>query len=157
MPREHRYATSLTWTGNRGTGTSGYRDYDRSLESLAEGRPVLLGSSDRVFRGDEERWNPELLLVAALSQCHLLSYLHCCASAGVVVIAYRDEASGVMIEDGRGGGSFSEVVLRPRVTVAEEEMVDEARSQHHLAAERCFIAASVAFPVRHEPEVFVSG
>lgn len=150
---EHTYATTLTWTGNRGPGTTGYRDYDRSHDTAADGRPTLHGSADRVFHGDPSRWNPELLLLAALSQCHLLSYLHCCVEAGVVVTAYRDAATGTMIEHGHGGGHFSEVVLRPRVTVADAAMTDAALQLHEPAAGRCFIAASVNFPVAHEPEV----
>lgn len=152
----HTYATTVTWMGNRGTGTTGYRDYDRSNETAAAGRPTLSGSSDPAFRGDASRWNPELLLLAALSQCHLLSYLHCCASAGVVVTDYRDEASGTMAEDTHGGGRFTEVVLRPRVTVADPAMRKQAGQLHEQAAERCFIASSVNFPVRHEPEVEVA-
>jgi organic hydroperoxide reductase OsmC/OhrA len=149
----HDYATVLHWTGNRGSGTSTYRAYGRDCESSAAGRPPILASSDPVFRGDADRWNPELLLVAALSQCHLLSYLHCCATEGVVVTDYRDEASGTMAEDRRGAGSFVEVVLRPWVTVADPEMVELAGSLHGEAAKRCFIAASVSFPVRHQPEI----
>src|SRR5215207_2186609 len=106
MSRKHRYEVSCVWTGDRGAGTADYRAYDRSYETTSSGRPTLEGSSDAAFRGDAERWNPELLLVAALSQCHLLSYLHRCAVGGVT-------------ESADGGGRFAEVVLRPIVTVAE--------------------------------------
>jgi organic hydroperoxide reductase OsmC/OhrA len=153
---EHRYALTTTWTGNRGTGTSGYRDYDRAVTIEIDGKPTLLASSDKPFRGDPSRWNPEDMLVAALSECHLLSYLHACVQAGVVVVAYEDHATGTMIEDGRGGGSFAEVVLRPRVTVAEAAMTDAAAAAHEQANEWCFIANSVSFPVRHEPTVVVA-
>ncbi|SIT78266.1 OsmC family protein [Microbacterium sp. RU33B] len=156
MIGEHRYALASTWTGNRGSGTSGYRDYDRSVEIAVEGKPTLLASSDKPFRGDPTRWNPEDLLLASLSECHLLSYLHACVTAGVVVVAYRDDASGVMVEDGRGGGAFREVVLRPRVTVADASMTDAATAAHAQAREWCFIANSVNFPVRHEPTVVVA-
>ncbi len=152
MDRTHRYAVTTTWTGDRGSGTSGYRDYDRSHTTTADGRPALLGSSDPAFRGDPARWNPELLLVAALSQCHLLWYLHLCSEAGVVVTGYRDGAAGVMVEDA-GGGRFTEVVLRPEVVVADAAVVERARALHAEAGRRCFIASSVAFPVRHEPVV----
>jgi len=155
MSREHRYRTVLTWTGDRGTGTSGYRDYDRAHRVDAEGRPPILGSSDPTFRGDPGRWNPEQLLVASLSQCHLLWYLHKCAEAGVVVTGYADHAEGCMTED-RDGGRFTEVVLRPRVTVASADMVDAARRLHADAHRACFIAASVNFPVRHEPVIGVA-
>jgi organic hydroperoxide reductase OsmC/OhrA len=154
---EHRYALTTTWTGNRGTGTSGYRDYDRAVTIEIAGKPTLLASSDRPFRGDPSRWNPEDLLVASLSECHLLSYLHACVQAGVVVVAYEDHATGTMIEDGRGGGAFAEVVLRPRVTVAHASMTDAASAAHAQANAWCFIANSVSFPVRHEPTVVVAG
>ena len=114
------------------------------------GRPPIAGSSDPAFRGDPERWNPELLLVAALSQCHLLSYLHRCAVNGVTVTAYSDRAAGVMREADDGGGRFEEVVLRPVVTA------ERAEALHREASERCFIAASVNFPVRHEPRTMVA-
>ncbi len=156
MIGEHRYALSTTWTGNRGTGTSGYREYDRSATISIAGKPDLLASSDKPFRGDPSRWNPEDLLLAALSECHLLSYLHACVQAGVVVIAYEDDATGTMVEDGRGGGAFTEVVLRPRVTVAEATMTDAALAAHTQAHAWCFIANSVNFPVRHEPVVTVA-
>ncbi|BDV30174.1 OsmC family protein [Microbacterium terricola] len=157
MLGQHRYALQTTWTGNRGTGTSGYRDYDRSVTIAVAGKPELLASSDKPFRGDPARWNPEDLLLASLSECHLLSYLHACVQAGVVVVDYSDEATGVMVEDGRGGGAFQEVVLRPRVTVAEPAMVPAAEAAHAQAREWCFIANSVNFPVRHEPTVAVAG
>ena len=150
---EHRYELTATWTGNRGTGTSGYRDYARDVTIEVEGKPDLLASADRPFRGDSSRWNPEDMLIAALSECHLLSYLHACVTAGVVVTSYRDTATGLMREDGRGGGAFAEVMLRPRVTVAEADMIEAAEQAHHQAHEWCFIANSVNFPVRHEAVV----
>ncbi|MFE6995159.1 OsmC family protein [Microbacterium sp. NPDC057659] len=153
---EHHYALTTTWTGNAGTGTSGYRDYRRDVTLQVEGKPDLLASSDKPFRGDTSRWNPEDLLVASLSECHLLSYLHACVTVGVVVTSYRDEATGVMREDGRGGGAFAEVVLRPQVTVADSSMVEAAEQAHHQAHEWCFIANSVNFPVRVEPVVTVA-
>src|SRR5918994_6308403 len=153
---EHRYSVRTTWTGDRGTGTSGYRDYDRAVTIRIDGKPELLASSDKPFRGDPTRWNPEDLLLAALSECHLLSYLHACVQAGVVVVAYSDEASGLMVEDGRGGGAFRGGVLRPRVTVADASMTDAATAAHAQANAWCFIANSVNFPVRHEPTIEVA-
>lgn len=156
MPTDHRYSTTLTWTGNRGTGTSTYRDYGREHEATSGDKPVLLGSSDPSFRGDAARWNPEELLVVALSQCHMLAYLHLCAVNGVVVHAYADEASGTMRTHG-GAGEFVEVTLRPRVRVAEEAMAEAAMKLHDDAHGACFIARSVSFPVSHEPRVGVTG
>ncbi len=155
MIGEHEYTVRSRWTGDRGTGTSGYRDYDRAVVLSVAGKPDLEASSDKAFRGDPARWNPEDLLVAALSECHLLSYLHAAVTAGIVVHAYEDTASGLMVEDGRGGGSFREVVLRPVVTVADAAMSDAALAAHEQAHDWCFIANSVNFPVRVEPMILV--
>jgi len=165
VSKHHSYRVSVSWTGNRGEGTSGYRAYDRSHEvtagprdqapdSRARGRPrPIEASSDPAFRGDAGRWNPEQLLTAALAQCHMLWYLHLCAVAGVVVTAYWDDAVATMTEDADGGGCFTEVVLRPRVTVSSPDMIEKANGIHRDAHEKCFIARSVNFPVRHEPAV----
>jgi organic hydroperoxide reductase OsmC/OhrA len=156
MGHTHEYATRTEWTGNTGSGTARYDAYVRRHTTSAAGRPDLPASSDPAFRGDADRWNPELLLVAALSQCHMLSYLHRCALGGVTVMAYVDDAVGTMREDGRGGGRFEAVTLRPVVTVAAAAMADRAQALHAEAAARCFIAASVDFPVGHEPAVVVA-
>ena len=155
MARNHKYETRSVWTGDRGQGTADYRSYARTYDTTSPGRPAIPGSSDPAFRGDDDRWNPELLLVAALSQCHMLSYLHRCAVSGVVVTGYEDAAEGVMVETDDGGGHFADVVLRPLVTVAEAGMVERAQALHEDAAVLCFIAASVNFPVRHEPRAVV--
>ena len=161
MIRTHSYDVTVVWTGNRGSGTSGYREYGRDHEVTVSGdeagdagRPQpIAGSSDSAFRGDPGRWNPEQLFTAALAQCHMLSYLHACAAAGIVVTGYADEAHGTMTETTDGGGHFIEVVLRPRVTVASPDMVAKAAGLHREAHQKCFIASSVNFPVRHEPVV----
>jgi organic hydroperoxide reductase OsmC/OhrA len=150
---EHRYALTADWTGNTGTGTSGYRDYRRDVTIAVEGKPDLLASADKPFRGDASRWNPEDMLLASLAQCHLLSYLHACVTVGVVVVSYRDQATGTMKEDGAGGGAFVEVVLRPEVVVAEASMIEAAQKAHAQAHDWCFIANSMNFPVRHEATV----
>ncbi|WP_051133472.1 OsmC family protein [Nocardia paucivorans] len=152
----HHYECSTEWTGARDHGTIDYRSYDRAYVSRAPGRPDLVGSSDPAFRGDPSRWNPELLLVAALAQCHLLWYLHLCAVDGVTVLGYRDDTRATMTENGDDGGRFTQVELRPVVTVASDEMVDRARELHAEAAARCFIAASVNFPVTHTPTIEVA-
>ena len=117
--REHGYAVQVRWTGNRGEGTSSYRGYERNHEIKVGDKPVISGSSDPAFRGDRSRYNPEELLVASLSACHMLWYLHLCANAGIVVTAYSDDATGTMVETVGGGGQFSEVVLKPAVSIEE--------------------------------------
>lgn len=153
MAKTHRYEVTVTWTGDRGEGTSSYRTYSRDHEVDAAGRPPIAGSSDPTFRGDPGRWNPEQLLVASLSQCHMLWYLHLCAVGGVVVTGYVDRPVGTMAESVDGGGRFVEVLLRPQVTVAAERMVDRAVAAHEQAHRMCFVANSVNFPIRHEPVV----
>jgi organic hydroperoxide reductase OsmC/OhrA len=149
---DHHYALDVAWQGNRGTGTSGYRDYGRDVLLRAAGKPDLLGSADPTFRGDKARWNPEELLVAALAQCHLLSYLHSAVTHGITVVAYEDSPVGTMSQVGQGG-RFTSVTLRPRVTITDAAQVELAREIHHEASENCFIAASVSFPVLHAPTI----
>lgn len=152
---DHHYEVVVTWTGNRGDGTSGYRAYGREHEVASEGKPVLPGSAEPSFRGDASRWNPEELLVASLSQCHMLWYLHLCADAGVVVQSYTDRPRGTMVMDSGGSGKFTQVVLRPAVAVAGPGMVDPAQQLHEPAHANCFIARSVNFLVMCEPIVRV--
>ena len=154
----HQFSVDLTWTGARDTGTATYTSYGRDHVLTAGDRPPLPGTSDPGFRGDPDRWSPEDLMVGALSQCHMLWFLHLAATTGVVVVGYEDAASGTMRIEAAGHGQFTEVVLRPRVTVrnaalADGRPVDDAllADVHHRAHEHCFIARSVNFPVRHEP------
>ena len=151
----HEYAVAVRWTGNLGAGTRGYRAYARDHEIRAAGKPPIAASADPAFRGDAGRYNPEELLVAALSACHMLWYLHLCADAGLVVEEYADEAGGTMVTGPDGGGRFEEVVLRPRVLLAAGGDAAHAEALHARAHDLCFIAGSVRFPVRCEAEVRV--
>lgn len=154
MARSHRYEVQVTWTGNTGTGTSGYRDFARDHEIGGvgkPGKPVIPATSDPAFRGSAERWNPEELLVASLSQCHMLWYLALCAQAGIIVTAYSDHPVGTMNENTDGSGSFVDVTLHPDVTITSPDRVQDASNLHEEAHRMCFIANSVNFPVRAEP------
>jgi len=154
MNRPHRYRVDVVWTGNRGTGTDGYRNYSRNHVIRVPGKPELAGSADPTFRGDAARHNPEDMLVAALSTCHMLSYLHMATVAGVVVTDYRDAAEGTMVTEG-DGGHFTDVVLRPVVTITAASDPAKAEAAHEAAHCACFIANSVNFPVRCEPRIVV--
>lgn len=149
--RQHKYSTTVTWTGDRGEGTRSYRGYDRAYDTTASGRPTLQGSSDPTFNGDSSRWNPELLLVASASQCHMLWYLHLASTRQIVVTHYEDNAEAVMIEERSGAGRFAEIVLRPAVTVSKSSMIDDAQALHADASAHCFIANSLNFKVQHVP------
>ncbi|WP_407682417.1 OsmC family protein [Pseudocalidococcus azoricus] len=155
MKDTHHYQATITWTGNLGTGTSSYRAYERSHTIEILNKPAIFGSSDSSFRGDPSKHNPEELLIASLSACHLLWYLHLCADAGVVVVNYSDQATGVMVVDKDGRGYFTEVMLNPIVTVSEISMMNKAFELHERAREFCFIANSVNFPVKHHSTINV--
>jgi organic hydroperoxide reductase OsmC/OhrA len=148
----HHYAVRVAWTGNRGTGTNGYREYGREHLITAAGKEPISGSADRSFHGNADRWNPEELLLTALTECHLLSYLHVAVRHGVTVVAYTDDAVGAMVQTPDGGGHYTSATLRPRVTITDPAQVELAQSLHAEAARLCFIGASVNFPVAHEPE-----
>ncbi len=152
MNGEHNYKLALKWTGNKGSGTSGYRAYERSHTISIDSKPDILTSSDPVFRGDKTKHNPEELLLASLSSCHMLAYLHLCAVNKIIVMEYTDNAEGSMIETPDGGGHFTEVILHPVVTVKEKSMLDKANELHSKANELCFIAQSVNFPVHHKAD-----
>lgn len=153
----HQYKTYLNWTGNLGKGTKNYRVYSRDHEISTEGGLLPIpGSSDPAFRGDPERYNPEELLLASLSACHMLWYLHLCAVNKVVVTAYSDQATAEMEENEDGSGQFSRATLFPEVTVETVEMQEKALQLHHEAAKLCFIARSVNFSVSHEPVVSIA-
>ena len=153
MHNPHRFTTELTWTGNRGTGTSSYRDYGRDHEITAPGKTLAIpASSTPAFRGDAGRYNPEELLIGSLSGCHMLWFLHLCAQAGITVTAYADNAEGTMRLNAGGSGEFTEVVLHPRAQYAQAPAREQIEDLHHRAHELCFIARSVNFPVRCNPE-----
>ncbi len=150
MKRDHNYNTSIVWTGNRGTGTSSYRAYERSYDLSAPGKTTIAASADATFHGEAAKWNPEEMLLAALSSCHLLSYLHLCADAGITVLTYSDNAEGSMRMNPDGSGQFISVTLHPVITIAAGHDISQANALHHRAHELCFIANSVNFPVACE-------
>ncbi len=156
MAKTHIYELDVTWTGNTGSGTSGYREYARAHDVSADGKPTIAGSADPSFRGDPERWNPEELLVASLSQCHMLWVLALCAQEGIVVTGYTDHPTGTMVQTPDGGGYFTEVVLRPVVQIADRRHRDALADVHERAHHLCFIANSVNFDVRCEAQATVA-
>ncbi len=151
MAHEHNYKLTAVWTGNKGDGTKNVRTYDRSHTVSIPGKPDQLLTTDNAAVGDKSKLNPEDLLVTALSSCHLLSYLYLCSMEGIVVTAYTDNATGIMIEKASGGGSFKEVTLNPTFYVTADNMVEKAIALHHKAHEICYIANSVNFEVKCNP------
>ncbi len=154
MSEEHFYKAKVVWTGNEGAGTSAYKAYSRAHEISGDGgKATIFGSADPIYRGDAARYNPEELVVAALSGCHMLWYLHLCADAGVVVVDYRDESIGKLMVAADGNGKFAEVTISPRVTITNNSDAELASELHHKAHEFCFIANSMNFPVYFNPTI----
>jgi organic hydroperoxide reductase OsmC/OhrA len=151
--KQHTYEIRVDWTGNDGKGTESYRAYRRDHVIASEGKPAIPGSSDPGFRGDRTRYNPEELLVASLSSCHMLWYLHLCAVNHVTVLEYADAASGIMQEREDGSGVFIRVLLRPSVKISGGDDRAKAIALHEEAHRLCFIANSVNFPVETSPEI----
>jgi organic hydroperoxide reductase OsmC/OhrA len=150
----HHFATHLVWTGAESGATVSYEAYSREHRIDIEGKPSLVGSAAPAFRGDPTLHNPEDLLMAALSSCHCLSYLALCAKSRITVVAYEDSATGIMARVD-GVTRFTEVVLHPRVTISAGSDAEKARALHTRAHSICFIANSVNFEVRNEPEILV--
>lgn len=153
--KEHHYQATIEWTGNKGTGTDNYKNYERDHNISIALKPTILGSSDPAFRGDKTRHNPEDFFVSSLSSCHMLWYLHFCSVNNIIVVEYTDIVTGLMIEETDGKGRFTEVTLNPTVVVTSKDMVEKAKELHHKANEYCFIANSVNFPIKHNPTVVV--
>ena len=148
---KHQYKSRLVWEGGA-RGTAEYASYDRSYRIAIDGKAGINGSADAMFKGDKSKLNPEDLFVAAISSCHLLSYLALCARNGINVASYEDDASGTLALNPDWSGKFDEVVLHPRVTIASGDL-DLAIKLHETAHEQCFIANSCSCPVRNEPTV----
>jgi len=155
MNSQHTYQLTLIWTGNKGTGTDSYRSYERSHVISIENKPDLFLSADPAYRGDSTLYNPEELLLASLSGCHMLWFLHLCSDNGIVVTNYLDHPIGHMQLTPDGGGKFTEVTLQPEVTVSHKSMLNQLDELHKLANQRCFIANSVNFPVHHRPTYLI--
>lgn len=155
--RLHHYAVEVTWTGNTGSGASSYSGYTRDHDISSVEKATISGSSDPVFRGDRTRYNPEELLVASASACHMLSYLHLCSVNGVVVLSYEDRPTGEMEEVVGGVGAFVRVDLHPAVTITSASDAKLAEALHDEAHRNCFIANSLKVPVMLHPRITMQG
>ena len=153
MGKKHDFPARIIWTGNKGTGTSAYRAYDRTWDMALDGKETVHCSNDPMLGGDPSKYNPEDLLITALSSCHMLWYLHLCSQAGVTVTAYEDNPIGIGESEPDGSGEFVEAILKPRITITNDSNVDTARAIHDEIHNYCFIARSVKFPVSYEVEV----
>lgn len=157
MSKTHDYAVDLTWTGNKGTGTSSYRAYSRDYTVSVANKPDILGASDPAFLGDPSRHNPEDMFLASVASCHMLWYLHLASAVGIKVVSYKDSATGTMVLNTDGSGEFSSITLRPIVGIDDPQQTDKARALHDEVGALCFIARSIKVPIRHEITVVADG
>ena len=155
MAKIHQYQATLTWAGNKGSGTMDYRSYDRSYIISIDQKPDIMGSSDSAFLGDKTKHNPEDLLLASLSSCHMLWYLHLCSQNEIIVMEYKDTPVGDMQENPDGSGHFTLVTLNPVVVITDESQIEKANALHEKANKMCFIANSCNFPIKHQPKCIV--
>ncbi|MGI9402288.1 MAG: OsmC family protein [Rhizobiaceae bacterium] len=153
MAKNHDYHSKILWTGNKGTGTSAYRAYERTWNVEIEGKPVINCSNDPLLGGDPSLHNPEDLLISALSACHMLWYLHLCANAGVIVTSYCDNPVGTGETEANGAGKFLRAVLRPKISITADSDMKLAEKLHDEIHKYCFIARSINFPVTCEAEI----
>jgi len=154
---EHDYTARVVWTGNRGQGTASYRAYGRCWNVETPGKPVIHCSNDPLLGGDPALHNPEDMLIAALSACHMLWYLHFSSNAGIAVQGYSDDPVAVGETDADGASRFLHATLRPEITVPAGTDLAKADALHHEIGKVCFIARSVNFPVRHEARYVTQG
>ena len=155
MAKILEYSANIDWLGNLGKGTETYTSYSRLYKISGENKEEILASSAPEFRGDKTKYNPEELLIAALSSCHMLFYLHLCAVNKINVISYKDNASGKMEMNKKGGGKFIEATLKPEIVIKNKDKQELALKLHEEANELCFIANSCNFPIKHEPIILV--
>ena len=150
MAKQHDYTARIEWTGNRGDGTRSYRGYDRTWDIATPGKPTIHCSNDPLLGGDPALPNPEDLLLASLSACHMLWYLHLASAADIVVLSYQDNPVGMGETSPNGAGRFLGATLKPQIVIEEGGDLAEAEAIHHRIHQYCFIARSVNFPVRYE-------
>ncbi|WP_079736510.1 OsmC family protein [Salegentibacter salegens] len=154
--KKHQYKLNLKWTGDEGKGTLNYKSYNRNYKISAEGKnSEINGSADPAFLGDKSKYNPEDLFLSSIAACHMLWYLHLCSTHKIIVVAYLDNATGVMEETSNGSGKFTEVSLNPMVKVTEESMISKANELHKEAGRMCFIANSCNFEIGYNPTTIV--
>lgn len=148
--KEHDFTAQVVWTGNKGEGTKSYRSYTRDWSVTTPGKPEIKCSNDPLLGGDPSLHNPEDMLIATVSACHMLWYLHLASSAKIVVTSYTDNPVGTGQSEPDGTGRFISAVLRPEITVERGTDLAKADQIHHEIHKHCFIARSVNFPIRYE-------
>ncbi len=153
--KEHVYTTTCNWVNVKPGAEFKYDAYSRDHMLQVPGKLGLQLSSDAAFRGNSGLHNPEELLLASVSSCHMLWYLHLCSSSGINVLLYTDVAEGTMQEQVNGSGKFTQIILHPVVTIADAAHTEQALNLHANAHKMCFIANSCNFDILHLAKIIV--
>ena len=142
---QHEFSLRAEWNTTQ-SSPHPKRGFLRDVVIQAEGPGELHGSAAKPFHGDPERWNPEQLMLAALVECHILSYLYVAGEAEIPVekVSVRGELT---LDSGANGGQITGATLYPEVWVADAMLLPRARQLHEEAHRQCFIARSVNFPI----------
>lgn len=140
---DHHFTSTLRW--QRTSVDFAYDHYNRGHEVVSGSGVTLPSSATTAFKGDADRINPEEMLLAALSSCHMLTFLAIASKKRFVVDAYDDDASAVMEKNANGKLAVTTATLRPRVRFSGEKQptAEELEHMHHVAHGECFIANSV--------------
>jgi organic hydroperoxide reductase OsmC/OhrA len=146
------HTAKISWS--RGDGDFLKGKYSREHTMAFDGGVVVPASSSPSVvplpYSNPANVDPEEAYVAAISSCHMLSYLYLASRHGFQVDAYQDEAVGSMAKNEHGVPWVSEVTLHPRITYGGEKLPTAADVEklHHLAHEQCFIANSIKTQVK---------
>ncbi|WP_052467164.1 OsmC family protein [Psychroserpens damuponensis] len=152
MMLKKQFKVNAKWSSKNALGVS---INGKTHQVFIDGKPSLTISAAKTFKGDESQYNPEDLLLTALSSCHMMSYFYVCAQNGIELIDYKDNAIGTLELKADGSGAFTSVTLQPEIIIANKDMVEIAVSLHDEAHKLCFIANSCNFPMTHNVKVKV--
>ncbi len=145
----------LEWVeGDKGT-TCDYEAYDRTHQVKCPEKETMTLSAAPQYRGDETLHNPEELYTSAVSSCQMLTYLALAAFAGIRVLAYTDDAEGILKKDGSKRW-LTQIILRPKILISKQQDSEKALALVQKAHEQCFIASSVKTEIVNQPEVIVA-
>jgi len=139
---------TLNWT--KGDAPFTYDAYPRNHQIIFKKDEAVTFSSAAAYKGDPSKGDPEDLLVAALSSCHMLTFLAIAAKKKFTVLSYEDEAVGFMEKEG-GKLWVTRTILRPKILFETAPDAATLAEMHHMAHEQCFIANSVKTEVTVEP------
>ncbi len=152
MSAEHPFEVSLSWPADPAQSMPPAPKFSRDSLLTAPGKPTVPSGLPASYGGDGTRYDPEELMMMSLAHCHMLTYLAFAEKRNIPVLRYEDHAVGALGRNDAGKTSMREVILRPRVTIARGASTAEAEALHAPAHANCFMANSVNFTVKVEPD-----